>query len=879
MIFFLLAVAVGITVMMVWKGNNDDGADMPFQDSALSFDQRVDDLVARLTLDEKISQMVYDAPAIERLGIPAYNWWNECLHGVARAGIATVFPQAIGLGAMWDDDFMLKIAETISDEARAKHHEFVRRGSRKIYQGLTFWSPNINIFRDPRWGRGMETYGEDPFLMGKMGTAFVKGLQGDHSKYLKVVATAKHFAVHSGPEPDRHHFDARVSDSDLYQTYLPAFYQLVVNANVYSVMCAYNRYMGAPCCGNHKLLTDILRKQWGFKGYVVSDCWAIKDFWLHHKVVDTPEAAVALAVKAGTDLNCGDAFPFLKQAVEMELVLESEINVAVKRLFKARFKLGMFDPPESVPWAQIPYSVNNCAKHDQLSHEAARKSIVLLKNENQILPLRKDIKKVAVIGPNADDVDVLLGNYNGTPSRPVTPLEAIRKKVSDQTIVDYAQGCEIADNVRRFIPIPEGQFETPDNKPGIRANYFDNIHFTGKPLFSRIEEKIDIYWGNETPDDRLEDDNFGVHWSGYLIPPETGSYKIGVRAFNGVQLLINDKIFIEGFHHHHDTIQNRSIALTANQRVKIDLKVWDTHNEARAHLLWAMPKRDLKKEALKVAQDADAVVCFMGLDPRLEGEEMNVPVEGFQGGDRVSIDLPKTQTGLLESLVNTGKPIILVLLNGSALALSWADRNIPALVEAWYPGQRGGDAIADVLFGDYNPAGRLPATFYKSVSQLPPFKDYSMQGRTYRYLKTEPLYPFGHGLSYTRFEYSHLETKQSITAGDPLDIHVKVRNVGDLAGEEVVQVYLIDSDAVYPVPIRSLAGFRRIALQPNEQKTVHFHINPEQMAVTREDQTLIETRNIQLYVGGKQPGLNGGGDAESTQLLRQKVLIKGSKHL
>ncbi len=862
---------------MVWGACRKKPVD--FRNTDFSVDQRVEDLVARLTLEEKISQMLYDAPAIDRLGIPSYNWWNECLHGVARAGVATVFPQAIGMGAMWDDEFMLRIANCISDEARAKHHQFVKRNSRKIYQGLTFWSPNINIFRDPRWGRGMETYGEDPFLMGKMGTAFVKGLQGNHKKYLKVVATAKHFAVHSGPEPDRHTFDARVSKADLYQTFLPAFHQLVVNARAYSVMCAYNRYMGEPCCGSSELLQDILRQRWGFEGYVVSDCWAIKDFWQHHKVVDSPETAVAMAVKAGTDLNCGDAFPFLKQAVEMDLISESEIDLAVKRLFKARFKLGMFDPPQKVPYANIPYSVNNSAQHDQLALEAAQKSIVLLKNKGQTLPLQKDIKTLAVIGPNADDIDVLLGNYNGTPTNPITPLHGIRQKVCENTTVLYAQGCEIAENVRKFDAIPGRYLQTLDKKQGIDADYFNNIRFEGAPVFSRVEDNVDVYWGNGTPHKQLEDDHFAVRWSGYLIPPKTGDYRIGVKAFNGVELLVNDRVFIKGFHHHHPSIRSQSIKLTAKTPVKIELKVWDTHNEARAHLLWAW-QTDLKARALQVARRADAMVCCMGLSPRLEGEEMKVPVKGFKGGDRVSIGLPDVQIDLLKALAKTGKPIVLVLLNGSALAIPWAEQHIAAIVEAWYPGQRGGNAVADVLFGDYNPAGRLPVTFYQSVDQLPLFSDYRMKDRTYRYMRTEPLYPFGHGLSYTRFEYSDMEMKNSITAGDPLDIKVSVKNSGAYDGEEVIQAYLVDPTATYPDPFRSLVAFKRIHLKTGESKRITLSVEPEQMAVvTNKGIKAIKAKRLNVFVGGKQPELKTRTDVHSTGIVRKSLIINGSLDL
>ncbi|NOZ27476.1 MAG: glycoside hydrolase family 3 protein [Chloroflexi bacterium] len=698
-----------------------------YKDPSRPVEERVDDLVSRMTLEEKVSQMVHAARAIERLDIPEYDWWNECLHGVARAGIATVFPQAIGLAATWNVDLMHRVATVISDEARAKHHEFVRQGIRARYTGLTFWSPNINIFRDPRWGRGQETYGEDPYLTSRMGVAFVKGLQGDDPRYFKVVATPKHYAVHSGPEADRHHFDARASVRDMRETYLPAFKACIKEGKAYSIMGAYNRTNGEPCCASKTLLEEILRKEWGFEGYVVSDCGAIRDIYMYHKVVDTPEEAAAMAVKAGCDLNCGETYYALLKAVGKGLISEEVIDRAVKRLFTARFRLGMFDPPEMVPYAQIPYEVNDCPEHRALALQAARESIVLLKNANGFLPLSKELQTIAVIGPNADDVPVLLGNYNGTPSKAITPLEGIRNKLSSGTTIYYAKGCEV-----------------------------------------------------------VGDDRSGL------------------------------------------------------------------------------------AEAVEAAKKADVAILCLGLSQAVEGEEgqrEGLPKGLVSQGDRTDIDLPGVQEDLLKAVYETGTPVVLVLINGSAVAVNWADEHVPAIIEAWYPGEEGGTAIADVLFGDYNPAGRLPVTFYKSVDQLPPFEDYNMAGRTYRYMTEEPLYPFGFGLSYTRFEYGNLRIEpQSIRPGENVQVAVDVTNIGDRAGDEVVQLYVTDVEASVPVPIRHLEGFTRVHLAPGETKTVTFTLTPTQMSVIDDrDRRVIEPGEFRIAVGGRQPDVKTR-DGESNVL-------------
>jgi beta-glucosidase len=704
-------------------------------DPSLTVDERVNDLVSRMTLEEKVSQMMNEAPGIKRLGIPAYNWWNECLHGVARAGLATSFPQAIGLGATWDEDLMFRVSTAISDEARAKYHDFQRKGSRLIYQGLTFWSPNINLFRDPRWGRGQETYGEDPFLTGRLGIQFVRGLQGDDPKYLKAIATLKHYAIHSGPEPSRHSFNTVISERDLRESYLPHFEMGIKEGKAWSVMCAYNSFIGEPCCGSNKLLNDILRNEWGFEGYVVSDCGAIYDIYEGHKIVSTPEEASAIAVKSGCDLECMNVYKSLTDAVKKGLITEEEIDVSVKRLFTARFKLGMFDPPEMVKYASIPYDVVDSREHKELALEAARKSIILLKNEYGILPLKKQPGTIAVIGPNSDDWHMMLGNYEGMPSDPVTPLRGIREKLAGIADVLYAKGCEL------FL----------------------------------------------------------------------------------------------------------------------------SESDVRG-------QQELRSQALDIADKADVIIMCMGISPRLEGEEMDVKIEGFQGGDRTSLDIPEVQEDLIKEIQSLGKPVVLVLFSGSALAVNWEDKNIPVILEAWYPGQAGGTAIADVIFGDYNPAGRLPVTFYRSVSDLPPFEDYNMKGRTYRYFDGEPLYQFGYGLSYTTFSYANLTIDKQCKSCDSVELTVNVKNTGKLTGDEVVQIYLRNLDATAPVPRFTLIGFKRVFLQPGETRKVIFSIPSRAFSVINEqNERVVIPGRFEFFAGGRQPFTSKGRPAQG--VLKAEFII------
>jgi len=835
----------------------------PYKDVNLPVKARVTDLVSRMTLQEKVSQMVFDAPAIERLDIPEYNWWNECLHGVARAGIATVFPQAIGLAATWNTELMFQVATIISTEARAKHHEAVRQGDRGQYKGLTFWSPNINIFRDPRWGRGQETYGEDPYLTARMGVAFVKGLQGDDAKYLKVVATPKHYAVHSGPEPDRHHFDARVDERDLRETYLPAFKACIVEGKAYSVMGAYNRYNGESCCAHQQLLQKILRGEWGFSGYVVSDCGAIRDIFAHHQIVETPEEAVALAVKRGCDLNCGSQYPHLVQAVEQGLITEAEIDTAVTRLFTARMLLGMFDPPEMVAYARIPFTKNDCKEHSEMALKVTRESIVLLKNENNFLPLKKDLPTIAVVGPNADVVEVLLGNYEGTPSNPVTPLAGIRQKVSKKTKVLYEMGCNVADDAPILQPIPTtalsplggGKKET-----GLAAEFFENEELTGEPILKRIDKIIDFNWHNGSPAEEVAADHFSARWQGQLIPTVSGEFTLGVSGDDGYRLFINNELIIEHWSQHAIELRHTKYALETGKAYDLRLEFYEAAGGAAIQLLWATPNENAFEKAVEAAKSADVAIMVGGISPRLEGEEMKTDLPGFAGGDRTNLQLPAIQQKLLKALHQTGTPVVLVVLSGSALATNWAQENLPAIIAAWYPGQAAGTALADVLFGDYNPAGRLPVTFYKSVDQLPPFEDYHLVGRTYRYFEGEPLYPFGFGLSYTQFEYVNLKlSAQSIKTNESVTVAVDVKNVGQLAGDEVVQVYVSDKESSVPVPIKALKGFQRIHLKPGEKQTVTFQLDSEAFSlIDRQFQRVVEPGEFEIMVGWNSvAGLKG----------------------
>jgi beta-glucosidase len=726
----------------------------------------------------------------------------------------------------------------------------------------------------------METYGEDPYLTGRMAVAFIKAMQGDDPKYLKTIATAKHYAVHSGPEPLRHTFDAVPSEHDLWDTYLPHFEAAVREGGAYSVMCSYNSVDGQPACANPRLLENILRKQWGFAGYVVSDCAAVGDIYKNHKFVPTPEEGVALALKSGTDLACGTEYQNLLPAFRQGLVAESDIDRSLRRLLVARFKLGMFDPPEMVKWARIPYSENDSPAHRELALETAHKSIVLLKNEGRTLPLSKRLKTLAVIGPNADDVPVLLGNYNGVPTAPVTPLEGIRQKLGSSTKVLYARGSDVANGLPNFEVIPTTALYTTngsDRQNGLKGEYFGTANYDGKahkpavstypvtdettgqiplnpqPLFTRVDPQVNFNWWDGAPRPDMDDDDFGVRWTGYLVPPASGTYQLGANAANTFALYLDDKLVVQSRSIHGGDYRYEPVQLEAGRPYRILIDYHEFVNDASIQLVWAPPRKELTEEALAVARQADAVVLVLGLSPKLEGEEMPVHVEGFEGGDRVQIGLPAAQEDLMQKIAALGKPVVLVLLNGSALAVNWARDHVPAIVEAWYPGQAGGTALADVLFGDYNPAGRLPVTFYKSTDQLPPFTDYSMQGRTYRYFTGEPLFLFGYGLSYTTFAYRKLSLPTQVAIGDPIQVAVEVQNTGKTAGEDVVQLYLKSPST--GAPIHSLEGFQRVRLRAGERKTVQFVLNARNVShVTPDGRRLVEPGEFELWVGGQQPG-------------------------
>jgi beta-glucosidase len=866
--FVVLAVVVGRPPLVAQEHGPTNA---PYLDPALPVEQRVHDLIARMTLEEKVSQMRDHAAAIPRLQLPKYDWWNEGLHGVAFAGTATVFPQVIGMAATWDTPLVREMAQTISTEARAKYHQAMREDHREMFFGLTFWAPNINIFRDPRWGRGQETYGEDPFLTGRMAVAFVTGMQGDDPKYLKVVSTPKHYAVHSGPEPLRHGFNVDVTPHDLADTYLPAFRAAVTEGHAQSVMCAYNAIDGAPACANVPLLTDHLRAYWGFDGYVVSDCGAAGDVATgHHYAPDFAHAA-AVSVKAGTDLECGwgqgQAYPALTDAVKQGLVSEAEIDTALTRLFTARFRLGMFDPPDSYAYGRIPFSENDALEHRALALRAAREVMVLLKNDG-VLPLSKTVRRIAVVGPTAELVQSLQGNYNGPPPRPVSPVAGIENQFRGRAEVLYAQGSVLADGFG--IPIAHTALHS-GHAEGLQGEYFDNPDFSGRPVLVRVDRTINFNWDKVIPVQGLKRDEWAVRWSGTLTPPATGDYRLGARVnpcyacvshesfrlyLDGTLILDNGQVGDQGARRGTSPDTLVHFADTKPHAIRLDY----VHHTSSAgiDLTWQPPADALRADAVAAARQADVVVAVLGLSPQLEGEEMPVSLPGFQGGDRTDIALPGPQRELLAALEATGKPIALVLTSGSALAVD--ERQANAILQAWYPGEEGGTAIAETLAGDNNPAGRLPLTFYSSVDQLPPFEDYSMADRTYRYFTGEPWRGFGFGLSYSHFAYSGLTLPaQPIAAGDSVVVEVDVKNVSDRAGDEVVELYLTQPKQAL-TPIRTLAGFTRVHLEPGRSVHVALPVSARSLGQVQENgERVILPGEYQVFVGGTQPGESEGG--------------------
>ncbi|HTN22235.1 MAG TPA: glycoside hydrolase family 3 C-terminal domain-containing protein [Pelobium sp.] len=829
----------------------------PFNDYTKSFEYRVDDLVGRLTLEEKVAQMMNSAPAIPRLGIPAYDWWNETLHGVARTPFkVTVYPQAIAMAATFDTTSLYKMAQFSALEGRAIHNKAIETGrTNERYLGLTYWTPNINIFRDPRWGRGQETYGEDPFLTATMGDAFVRGLQGNDSKYLLAAACAKHYAVHSGPESLRHVFDVDVSAYDLWDTYLPAFKKLVVDSKVAGVMCAYNAFRTQPCCASDILMTDILRKQWNFTGYVTSDCWAIDDFFKNHKTHPDAESASADAVYHGTDVDCGtNAFLSLVQAVKDNKITEKQIDISVKRLFMIRFRLGMFDPPTIVKYAQTPFSILESPEHSAQALKMAHQSIVLLKNENQTLPLKKTLKKIVVLGPNADNPISILGNYNGTPSKLTTILQGIKDKVGKNTEVVYEHAVNFTNDTLLVYQDLTKQYSF-DGKPGFKAEYFDNRTLSGKPKMVANEKDLNNFWQEgQKMGTQMTANNFSARYSTNFKASATGKVTFEVEGDDGYRFLVNGKEVLNAWERNRWGARTYQLKAQKGEVYKLVLEYWQGEGKGNVRLSAGTYEATNMENLASKYKDADAFIFAGGISPQLEGEEMKVDFPGFAGGDRTSILLPEVQTRLMKALQKTGKPVVFVMMTGSAIAIPWEAQHVPAIVNAWYGGQAAGTAVADVLFGDYNPAGRLPVTFYASDADLASFNNYNMDNRTYRYFGGKPLYGFGYGLSYTSFKYDALNIPADIKKGVAVPVSVMVTNTGKLAGEEVAQLYVVNENSSIKTALKALKGFQRFSLKAGESKKVEFLLSPEDLSYIDADGVMKSlTGKIEISIGGSQP--------------------------
>ena len=810
---------------------------MQFRDPDLPAADRVSDLISRLTLDEKVSQLMMTSPAIPRLGIPAYDWWNEGLHGVARDGVATVFPQAIALAATWDPELHGRVAGVISTEARAKNNVHVARsgGATRRYEGLTIWSPNINIFRDPRWGRGQETYGEDPFLTARLAVAFVRGLQGDDPHYLKTVATLKHFAVHSGPEESRHRFDAVISERDLHETYLPAFEAGIREGRAASVMSAYNAVDGVPAPANARLLTGILRKDWGFAGAVVGDVDTVADIWKpdsHHFARDAAEAS-ALAIRAGTDLCSGETYKALPAAVKSGIVTEADLDAALRRLLGLRFRLGQFDPPGRVPYSAVSSAEIASPAHDQLALEAARESLVLLKNDGTLPLDPRRIRTLAVVGPTANSLPVVLGNYSGTPARPTTLLSSLRARFEPLGIrVLYAQGAPLAAGYRENCqPLPPGVLFADEalTRPGLAGEVFANKELGGGPVALRADAQVDLKWNAFEPMPGIPMEDSSLSWSGWLVPPATGTYVLSLQVNGGARLLVDGAVAIDSWKGGDHRIVGAKVALTAGRAVRVKIDYSQNNGNAEIALGWRPPGKHYDLDlALAAAQQADCVILALGLTPEIEGEEMRLEVPGFHGGDRTSLLLPSTQAALLEEISKLGKPVVVVLTTGSAISFDAGRANAALL--AWYFGQRGGDAVAEALLGETNPGGRLPVTFYAADSDLRPFSDYSMEGRTYRYFQGKALFAFGHGLSYTTFRYAGMElSSPSVDAGGTVAVRVTLENTGRREGDEVVQVYARAQHPPVPMPLQWLVGFQRVHLKAGEARTIEVGLPAQRL--------------------------------------------------
>jgi beta-glucosidase len=883
---------------------------LPYQNPALPAEQRAADLVHRMTLEEKVGQMGSGAHAIPRLGVPAYNYWNEGLHGVARSGYATMFPQAIGMAATWDAPLLKQVGDTIATEARAKNSEALRHDNHEIYFGLTFWSPNINIFRDPRWGRGQETYGEDPYLSGRLGVNFVEGLQGDDPRYYKVIATPKHFAVHSGPENVRHKFNVDPTPHDLWDTYLPQFRMAMVEGKADSIMCAYNAVEGAPACGSKMLLEDVLRGDWGFKGFVTSDCGAIDDFFKPntHQTEPDAEHADRDALQAGTDTNCGATYEQLGSAVKQNLVKESQIDTSLVRLFTARMRLGQFDPPAMVPYTQIPYDTVHSAEKQALARRVADESMVLLKNDGT-LPLQPGrYKRVAVVGPNAAMLASLEGNYNGTPVDPVLPVDALRTALRGAKVT-YAPGAPLVDGFTMPVPRTMLRLAEGSTEQGLKGEYFGAAGMSGSPVLTRVDPEIDFDWKGVNPLPEHPATGFAVRWTGVITAPKPGDYTLGAHAGpchrcayeQSYKVLIDGKTVVdvgalpeaasgapvrvngttglpEEARQQGPSPIPMHFGANETHRIEIDLVRQTAEHGTGISLSMLPPVDSFLTQAVETAKDADLVIAMLGLAPTLEGEEMRVNLPGFVGGDRTDIALPASQERLLEQVSALGKPVVVVLLNGSALAVNFAAEHANAMVEAWYPGEAGGQAIADTLTGVNNPGGRLPITFYRSIKDLPDFTDYAMSARTYRYFKGKPLFGFGYGMSYTSFAYTHVRASApKLKAGEPLTVEADVTNTGKLAGDEVAQMYLVPpvSGNAGLSPRQQLEGFERVRLEPGQTKHVRFALNARQLSeVDAKGVRSVQAGEYGVFVGGAQPEAKAGAQYVRVTIQGQAAITR-----
>ena len=873
--FLLMALMVS-AALVVCEAKAQDAAKPAYLNPGLPPEQRAIDLVHRMTLQEKASQLVNQARAVPRLNLPSYDWWSEALHGVAVNG-TTEYPEPIGLAATFDTAGIHEMAAAIGVEGRIKHAQDERAGHSNIFEGLDFWAPNVNIFRDPRWGRGQETYGEDPFLTGRMAVAYVTGMQGDDPRYYRAISTPKHFAVHSGPEPTRHFADVDVSKHDEEDTYLPAFRAAIVEGHAGSIMCAYNAINGQPACSNEFLLQQTLRGAWQFQGYVVSDCEAVKDVFASHRYRPTQAQASAIALERGMDNECidftskvsddHDYKPYI-EAVQQGFLPESAIDTALVRLFTARIRLGMFDPPALVPYTRLDEKELDSAAHRALARRLADESVVLLKNDG-VLPLRS-MKRIAVVGPLADQTAVLLGNYTGIPTHTVSVLAGIKAEFPDAQIT-YVPGTQFLSNSGE--PVPAAVLTTPDGKPGLEAAYGlggTSMGAKPTPLLRRIDSAVDVH-ESTLPTQAKGKSSLVVHWTGFLNPNETGDYLLGIKADGSGRVTVGDKRLV---HTYSPGASMGRIHLEKGQPVALDVEYGlSSGTRPEAQLIWTRENNVPDPAAVAAAEQADVVVAVVGITSRLEGEEMPVDQPGFLGGDRTSLEIPKPEEDLVEAVATAHKPLVVVLMNGSALGANWEKAHANAVLEGWYSGEEGGAAIAATLSGKNNPAGRLPVTFYKDVHQLPNFEDYSMKGRTYRYFEGEPLWPFGFGLSYTTFNYGDLGLPAApVNAGDPLNVAVNVTNTGKLAGDEVVQLYL-KFPSIPGAPLRALRGFQRVHLAPGASQKVEFHLERRDLSmVTEAGEIIVPQGTYNVSVGGGQPGtgvasLSGNFDVKGQMVL------------